>query len=432
MNAGHTCPVSPGPVSSGPVSPGSARSITVLGSTGSVGTQTIELLAADPDRFQVRALVAGRNAAMLAEQAKALRAQIAVVADPACYAALRDALAGSGIETAAGSEAVIAAAALDADWTMAAITGAAGLAPTLAAIRRGRCVSLANKEALVCAGDVMLHAVRTAGATLLPVDSEHNAIFQSLADGNRGAVEKIVLTASGGPFRTASLDQMAQATPEMALRHPVWSMGAKISIDSATMMNKGLEVIEAARLFDLAETRIEVLVHPQSVIHGMVHYHDGSVLAQLGSPDMRIPIAHTLAWPQRLATVSPRLDLTALGRLDFEAPDLIRFPALRVAREALQAGGGTPTILNAANEVAVAAFLDRRIGFLDIVRTTERVLQRLGTPKADTLDQVIALDARARRIADDLIAAHVRSNPAAGASRRSDLPPSQALPAHAV
>ena len=404
----------------------------MLGSTGSVGTQTIELLAADPDRFQVRALVAGRNAAMLAEQAKALRAQIAVVADPACYAALRDALAGSGIEAAAGNEAVIAAAALDSDWTMAAITGAAGLAPTLAAIRRGRCVSLANKEALVCAGDVMLHAVRTAGATLLPVDSEHNAIFQSLADGNRGAVEKIVLTASGGPFRTASLDQMAQATPEMALRHPVWSMGAKISIDSATMMNKGLEVIEAARLFDLEEPRIEVLVHPQSVIHGMVHYHDGSVLAQLGSPDMRIPIAHTLAWPQRLATVSPRLDLTALGRLDFEAPDLIRFPALRVAREALQAGGGTPTILNAANEVAVAAFLDRRIGFLDIVRTTERVLQRLGTPKADTLDQVIALDARARRIADDLIAAHARSNPAAGASLRSDLPPSQALPAHAV
>ena len=412
------------------------RSVTVLGSTGSVGTQTIELLAATPDRFQVRALVAGRNTAMLAEQAKALGAEIAVVADPACYAALRDALAGSGIKAAAGGDAVVAAASLDADWTMAAITGAAGLASTLAAIRRGRYISLANKEALVCAGDVMLHAVRTAGATLLPVDSEHNAIFQSLADGNRGAVEKIVLTASGGPFRTASLDQMAQATPEAALRHPVWSMGAKISIDSATMMNKGLEVIEAARLFDLEETRIEVLVHPQSVIHGMVHYHDGSVLAQLGSPDMRIPIAHTLAWPQRLATVSPRLDLTALGRLDFEAPDLIRFPALRVAREALQAGGGTPTILNAANEVAVAAFLDRRIGFLAIVETVEQVLQRLGTPKADTLDQVIALDASARRIAGDLIAAHAQPSAPAGANRdtdpNTDPPASQAFPAHAV
>ena len=408
------------------------RSVTVLGSTGSVGTQTIELLAATPDRFQVRALVAGRNTAMLAEQAKALGAEIAVVADPACYAALRDALAGSGIKAAAGEDAVVAAASLDADWTMAAITGAAGLASTLAAIRRGRYISLANKEALVCAGDVMLHAVRTAGATLLPVDSEHNAIFQSLADGNRGAVEKIVLTASGGPFRTASLDQMAQATPEAALRHPVWSMGAKISIDSATMMNKGLEVIEAARLFDLEETRIEVLVHPQSVIHGMVHYHDGSVLAQLGSPDMRIPIAHTLAWPQRLATVSPRLDLTTLGRLDFEAPDLIRFPALRVAREALQAGGGTPTILNAANEVAVAAFLDRRIGFLAIVETVEQVLQRLGTPKADTLDQVIALDASARRIAGDLIAAHARPSAPADSSRNPDPPPSQAFPAHAV
>ncbi|WP_428493672.1 1-deoxy-D-xylulose-5-phosphate reductoisomerase [Rhodopila sp.] len=427
MNAGHARSVSPGPVSSG-----TARSVTVLGSTGSVGTQTIELLAATPDRFQVRALVAGRNTAMLAEQAKALRAEIAVVADPSCYAALRDALAGSGIKAAAGGDAVVAAGALDADWTMAAITGAAGLASTLAAIRRGRYISLANKEALVCAGDVMLHAVRAAGATLLPVDSEHNAIFQSLADGNRGAVEKIVLTASGGPFRTASLDQMTQATPEMALRHPVWSMGAKISIDSATMMNKGLEVIEAARLFDLAETRIEVLVHPQSVIHGMVHYHDGSVLAQLGSPDMRIPIAHTLAWPQRLATVSPRLDLAALGRLDFEAPDLIRFPALRVAREALQAGGGTPTILNAANEVAVAAFLDRRIGFLAIVETVEQVLQRLGTPKADSLDQVLALDAMARRIAGDLIAAHIRPKVAANSSRNTDPPPSQALPAHVV
>jgi 1-deoxy-D-xylulose-5-phosphate reductoisomerase len=379
------------------------RSITILGSTGSVGTQTIELLRADPDRFRVRALVAGRNAVLLAEQAIALEAEIAVVADPTAYGALRDALAGTRIEAAAGAEAVVAAASLQADWTMAAITGAAGLAPTFAAIRRGAYVGLANKEALVCAGDVMLRAVREAGATLLPVDSEHNAIFQSLADGNHGAVEKIVLTASGGPFRTATMEQMEAATPEAALRHPVWSMGAKISIDSATMMNKGLELIEAARLFSLHETQIEVLIHPQSVIHGMVHYHDGSVLAQLGSPDMRIPIAHTLAWPRRMATNSRRLDLAAVGRLEFAEPDLVQFPALRLAREVLQSGAGMPTILNAANEIAVEAFLNKRIGFLDISRIVERVLSQLGKQNADTLDEVIALDAIARRTAQDLM-----------------------------
>jgi 1-deoxy-D-xylulose-5-phosphate reductoisomerase len=393
MIAGH-------PLSRPPETP---RSVTILGCTGSVGTQTIELLMEDPTCYRVRALVAGRNAALLAEQAIALRPEIAVVADPRAYSALRDALAGSGIEVAAGGDAVVAAASLEADWTMAAITGAAGLAPTLAAIRRGAFIGLANKEALVCAGDVMLRAVREAGATLLPVDSEHNAIFQSQADGNHGAIEKIVLTASGGPFRLASLEEMARATPEAALRHPVWSMGAKISIDSATMMNKGLEVIEAARLFNLDAAAIEVLVHPQSIIHGMVHYHDGSVMAQLGSPDMRIPIAHTLAWPRRMATTSRRLDLAAVGRLEFAEPDLSRFPALCLAREVLQIGGGTPTILNAANEIAVEAFLQRRIGFLDISRTVERVLEKLGTPKGDTLDDVIALDATARRIAYDLL-----------------------------
>jgi 1-deoxy-D-xylulose-5-phosphate reductoisomerase len=379
--------------------PEAPRTITVLGSTGSIGTQTIELLEADPERFRVRGLVAGRKAALLARQAIALRAEVAVVADTASYPELRDALAGTGIEAAAGTEAVLHAASLEADWTMAAITGAAGLASTLAAIKRGASVGLANKEALVCAGDVMLRAVREAGATLLPVDSEHNAIFQSMADGNRGAVEKIVLTASGGPFRTFSLEQMARVTPEAALRHPVWSMGAKISIDSATMMNKGLEVIEAARLFAMDDSMIEVLVHPQSVIHGLVYYQDGSVLAQLGSPDMRIPIAHTLAWPRRLATASRRLDLVAVSRLEFSAPDLERFPALRLAREALKAGGGTPTILNAANEIAVEAFLQRRIGFLDIADTVGRVLDQLGTPKADSLDEVIMLDDLTRRTA---------------------------------
>ncbi len=386
------------------ISPSSPpRTVSVLGSTGSVGTQTIELLLAEPERFHTRALVAGRNAALLARQAVALRAELAVVADEASYAALRDALSGTGIEIAAGKEAVVAAAAMDADWTMAAITGAAGLAPTLAAVRRGAFVGLANKEALVCAGDVMLRAVREAGATLLPVDSEHNAIFQSLADGNRGALEKIILTASGGPFRTASLEEMENATPAKALKHPVWSMGAKISIDSATMMNKGLELIEAARLFDLDETEIDVLVHPQSIIHGMVCYKDGSVLAQLGSPDMRIPIAHTLAWPKRMTTASPRLDLAAVGRLEFTVPDLVRFPSLRLAREVLQNGGGAPTILNAANEIAVEAFLANRIGFLDISRTVERTLSRLGTPKPESIEDVVALDALARRTALDLL-----------------------------
>ena len=385
------------------------KTVSVLGSTGSVGTQTIDLLAASPDQFRVRALVAGRNAALLAEQARQLGAELAVVADPAAYAALRDALAGSGIACAAGEDAVVEAAALGADWTMAAITGAAGLPSTLAAIRQGNAVALANKEALVCAGEVMLEAVRQHGATLLPVDSEHNAIFQAMADGNRASVEKIVLTASGGPFRTATREEMARALPETALRHPVWSMGAKISIDSATLMNKGLEVIEAARLFNLPSARIEVLVHPQSVVHGLVYYTDGSVLAQLGSPDMRVPIAHTLAWPARLATQAPRLDLAAVGRLEFEPPDMARFPALRLAREALLAGGGASTILSAANEIAVEAFLARRIGFLEIATLVDRVLQEMGAPPAETLEQVLALDAQARTAAVRLGAGTARS-----------------------
>ncbi len=381
------------------------RSVTVLGSTGSVGTQTVDLLTASPERFRVRALVAGRNVPLLAEQAIALQAELAVIADASLHAELHQALSGTGIDVAAGPDAVVEAAALGADWTMAAITGAAGLAATLAAIRCGSAVALANKEALVCAGEVMLRAVREAGATLLPVDSEHNAIFQALDDGNRGAVEKIVLTASGGPFRNATLDEMAKATPDMARRHPVWSMGAKISIDSATLMNKGLELIEAARLFALREPQIQVVVHPQSVIHGMVFYQDGSVLAQLGSPDMRIPIAHTLAWPERMATQSPRLDLASVARLDFSEPDTVRFPALRLAREALCAGGGVPTILNAANEIAVEAFMQRRIGFLDIAGTVAQVLDAMGSQPADTLDEVLALDAAARRTAERLTTA---------------------------
>lgn len=376
------------------------KTVSILGSTGSVGRSTVDLLAANRERFRVRALVANRNAGQLAAQAMALGAERAVCRDPAAEGELRAALAGSGIEAECGEQAVIEAASLPADWTMAAITGAAGLSPTLAAIRRGGAIALANKEALVCAGEVMLRAVSAAGAVLLPVDSEHNAIFQSLADGNRDAVEKIVLTASGGPFRTASVEEMAKATPEMALRHPIWSMGAKITIDSATLFNKGLEVIEAARLFGLAEPQVEVVVHPQSVIHGLVHFRDGSVLAQLGAPDMRIPIAHALAWPERIATHSPRLDLAALGSLSFFPPDDRRFPALRLARDALRAGGGAPTILNAANEVAVEAFLNRRLGFLDIASLVEVVLDRMGPRTADTLDAVLALDSEARRVAE--------------------------------
>jgi len=384
---------------------GAARTVTVLGSTGSVGTSTVDLLAANPVRYRVHALAGGRNVMLLAAQAVRLRATLAVIAEPSLHGALSAALAGTGIAAAAGDNAVLQAASEPVDWTMAAITGAAGLPSTLAAIRRGGAIALANKEALVCAGEVMLQAVRDAGATLLPVDSEHNAIFQAMAEGNRDGVERIVLTASGGPFRLSSLDEMARATPEAALRHPVWSMGAKISIDSATMMNKGLELIEASRLFAMDESDIGVLVHPQSVIHGLVHYRDGSVLAQMGSPDMRIPIAHALAWPGRLQTASPRLDLAALGRLEFAEPDPVRFPALRLAREALRAGGGAPAILSAANEVAVEAFLARRLGFTAIAALVEAVLDRIGHHAADSLGAVLDLDATARRAAHQHIAA---------------------------
>lgn len=379
------------------------RTVTILGSTGSIGRQTLSLLE-DPGRFVIRVLVAGRNAALLAEQARRFRPELVVIEDEAAYAELRERLAGSGIEVAGGREAVEAAAALPADWTMAAITGAAGLAPTLKAIEGGRTVALANKEALVCAGELMLEAVVRAGTTLLPVDSEHNAIFQALADGARAHLEKITLTASGGPFRTASLEEMRTVRPEAALKHPVWSMGAKITIDSATLMNKGLEVIEAARLFALSEGEIDVLIHPQSVIHGMVHFRDGSVLAQLGPPDMRVPIAHTLAWPARMDTPAPRLDLAALGRLEFHPPDEERFPALRLARAALRAGGAAPALLNAANEVAVAAFLAGRIGFLDIPAVVGRVLDAMGAPPARDLGTVMALDGEARRRAEEVIA----------------------------
>ena len=373
------------------------RRITVLGSTGSVGKSTVSLLeAAAEGQFDIVALVAGRDWQGLAAQARRLKARHAVLADPSQYAALKEALAGTDIQVAAGPEAVIAAASLPADWTMAAIVGAAGLPATMAALARGGVMAIANKESLVCAGEPVLAAARAGGATILPVDSEHNAIFQALDMRDPSAVAKIILTASGGPCRTMSMAEMAAVTPEVAVRHPVWSMGAKISVDSATMFNKGLELIEAARLFPVPESRIEVLVHPQSTVHGLVQYTDGSVLAQLGTPDMRTPIAHALAWPARMAASVPPLDLIALGKLEFFAPDPVRFPALRLSREALRASGGAPTILNAANEIAVGLFLEKRLRFLDIAAVVEETLSRLGAPEAADLPAIMAHDAAAR------------------------------------
>ena len=375
------------------------RRVSILGSTGSVGCNTVSLIEAEPERYEVEALTAHRNVELLAEQARRLKAKLAVVAEESRYRALKAALAGSGIEAAAGAAALVEAAAMPADWVMAAIVGAAGLAPTLAAVRRGALVALANKEVLVCAGVVVTAEAKRHGARFLPVDSEHNAIFQVFDEARRHAIERIILTASGGPFRERSLAEMERMSPEQAVAHPNWRMGAKISVDSATMMNKGLEVIEAHHLFELPSERIDVVVHPQSVVHGIVCYSDGSMLAQLGSPDMRTPIASTLGWPDRIAAPSPRLDLATLARLTFEAPDPQRFPALRLARGALLEGGTAPTVLNAANEIAVAAFLERRIGFLDIARTVERTLEAMPTRAVESLDDVIAVDREARETA---------------------------------
>ncbi|PGH53925.1 1-deoxy-D-xylulose-5-phosphate reductoisomerase [Azospirillum palustre] len=381
------------------------RSVTILGSTGSVGTQTVDLVSRDPERFPVEALTANRNVTLLAQQARQLNARLAVVADTAAYAELKQLLSGTGIEVAAGSEAVAAAAERPADWVMAAIVGAAGLEPTLAAIRRGAIVAFANKEVLVCAGALMMEEVKAHGATLLPVDSEHSAIYQVFDFERTDSVSRLILTASGGPFRAKNRAFMAAATREQAVAHPTWDMGAKISVDSATMMNKGLELIEAHFLFGIPEERIDVLVHPQSVIHSLVEYVDGSVLAQLGTPDMRTPIAYALGWPARIATPAERLDLVKAATLTFEAPDPVRFPALRLARAALQSGGGAPTILSAANEVAVQAFLDRRIGFLDIERIVEETLTALPHRPLRDLAAVREADADARRDAAGRVAA---------------------------
>ncbi len=375
------------------------KSVTILGATGSVGQSTLDLVSRNPAGFDVVALTANTNVAGLAQAARAVRARHAVICDPALYGDLKTALAGSDVKAAAGPEAVVAAAGMDTDWTMAAIVGCAGLMPAMAALERGRAVAFANKEALVSAGALMMQAAKASGATLLPVDSEHNAVFQCLDRSAPQSVARIILTASGGPFRTWAKAEMDVATPEQALKHPNWSMGAKITIDSATMMNKGLELIEAHWLFDMPSDRLDVVFHPQSVVHSMVEYVDGSVLAQMGAPDMRIPIAHTLAWPQRMETPVARLNLAEIGRLDFEVPDPVRFPALRLARSAMEAGGARPAILNAANEVAVAAFLERRIAFGQIAAIVERVLERYAPQAPASLEDVLAIDDEARRIA---------------------------------
>jgi 1-deoxy-D-xylulose-5-phosphate reductoisomerase len=393
------------------------RRVTILGSTGSVGHSTVDLLLRNRDEFTVEAVTANRNATLLAEQARQLGARFAAVADPSQFQTLKDALAGSGIEAGCGAEALIEAAERPADMVMAGIVGSAGLEPTLAAVRRGRIVAFANKEVLVCAGSLFMQEVAAHGATLLPVDSEHNAIWQCFDFDRVEGIEKITLTCSGGPFRERSVEEMRDVTVKQAVAHPVWSMGAKISIDSATLMNKGLEIIEAHHLFQLPSERIDVVIHPQSVIHGLVAYHDGSVLAHLGTPDMRTPIAYVLGWPGRTAAPMRRLDLVAVGRLTFDEPDPLRFPALRLARDALIQGGGSPTVLNAANEIAVHAFIEGRIGFLDIAATVEETLTAFPVGQLGSLDDVHHIDREARALAAELAARRARNHPATGTDR---------------
>lgn len=390
------------------------RRVTVLGSTGSVGTSTLDLMehaeVAGTGRFEVVALTGGANIAKLAEQARRWRPAVAVTADETRLEELKAALAGTGVEAAAGEAAITEAATRSTDLVMASIVGAAGLKSAWAAAATGATLALANKESLVCCGASLIERVTAAGGRLIPVDSEHSAIFQVFPANAPEQVAKLVLTASGGPFRQTSLEAMAAMTPEQAVAHPNWSMGAKISVDSATMANKGLEMIEAAYLFGMPAAKIDVVVHPESIIHSLVEYVDGSTLAQMGPPDMKTPIACALAWPDRMAWPAPKLDLAALGRLTFEAPDPVRFPALRLAREALEAGRGAPTVFNAANEVAALAFLDRRLGFLNIATVVAETLDRMTATGAvsqasDGCEGALALDAEARRVASGFVQA---------------------------
>jgi 1-deoxy-D-xylulose-5-phosphate reductoisomerase len=383
------------------------RTVSIFGATGSIGASTIDLVMRHADRYAVEVVTGNARVPELAELARKVSAKLAVVADPGRYEELRLALSGSGIEVAAGPEALVEAASRRVDWVMAGIVGAAGLPSTFAAARTGAAIALANKESLVCAGSLLTAEISRAGGVLLPADSEHNAIFQAIHGTMDRTVDEIILTASGGPFRTASIEAMRIATPQTALKHPIWSMGAKISIDSATLVNKGLELIEAHHLFGLPSAKLGVLVHPQSIVHGLVRFCDGSLLAQLGPADMRVPIASCLAWPDRIATGAKPLDLAAVGSLQFELPDVSRFPALRLARVAMDQGGGLPCVLNAANEVAVAAFLGRGIGFLDIAALIEQTMEdaeRTGLTRAPhDLEDVIFLDGEARKLAVTLL-----------------------------
>ncbi len=390
-----------------PVAIAAPRSVTILGATGSIGASTIDLLKRNPSRYRVEAVSANRNGRALARIARELDARFAAVADEGAYRDLKEDLAGSGIEAAAGPRAMIEAAQRPADWVMAAIAGATGLEPTLAAVERGRTVALANKECLVCAGALFMRRAAQKGTRVLPVDSEHNALFQALGAGRREDVVRLVLTASGGPFRTWSIDAIRAATPAQALKHPNWSMGPKVTIDSATLMNKGLELIEAHHLFAMESAGIDVVVHPQSVVHGLVEFRDGSVVAHLGPPDMRIPIAHCLAWPTRIEGPGPRLDLAQIAALTFEAPDVQRFPALALARRALEAGNGAPTVLNAANEVAVAEFIAARLPFPGIPALVEATLEaahREGALREPaSVEDALAIDHIARSLARNLL-----------------------------
>lgn len=382
------------------------KRVSILGATGSVGCSTLDLIGRDPENFHVVALSGNRNAELLAKQAIAHNAELAVVADPSRYGELKEALAGTSVEAAAGDEALMEAVGRPVDWVMAAIVGSAGLRPTLEAVRQGSCVALANKECLVAAGDIFMETVAKSGTQLLPVDSEHSAAFQAIDLNVSESIEKIVLTASGGPFRTWTLEQMAKASPEDALKHPIWSMGQKLTIDSATLMNKGLELIEAYHLFPVEPEQLDVVIHPQSIVHCLVEYSDGSVLAQMSSPDMRTPIAYSLAWPERMWAPTERLNLAKIGSLSFEEPDYERFPALRIAREALESNNGATTVLNAANEIAVDAFLERRIGLPSIsalVAAAMEAADRAGLSKPGSLDEVLDLDEYSRGLARSLL-----------------------------
>ena len=380
-----------------------SKTITILGATGSIGDSAAKVIGSAPERFEVQTLTAYRNVEKLAARARELNVKKAIIADENLYTALYEALLGTGIECAAGEDAIIEAAAEQADIVLCAIVGVVGLKPVMAALESGNNIAIANKEPLVAAGQVVMPLAAEKGAHILPVDSEHNAIFQVFEKENRDTIERLILTASGGPFLKLSRDEMKNVNPEQALKHPNWVMGQKISIDSATMMNKALEIVEAHYLFDMPADKIDVLIHPQSAMHSMVEYNDGSIKAELGASDMCTPIANALAWPERMATPGDKLDFTAIGALEFHRPDPAQFPCLQFAYDALKAGPGACIALNAANEIAVDAFLKKRIGFLDIEKTIAHALDQNWDHKTDSLEVIAALDQDVRKASEEFL-----------------------------